>query len=151
MRISIDSGSGSLKTLGSIFHENEDSIDPAGSLLTGVNKILLFGYVENLQESWHNMRILLELIQLDTIKYQLAADLKLINIILEMSSHSGKYACFSCYGKAILVPGPPRTFKNLSEMYENFVFAGHPQNKMSNYFNVIKPCLVKPQDLSLCQ
>ena len=63
VRISIDSGSGSLKILGSIFHENEDSIDPAGSLLTGVNKILLFGYVEDLQESWHNMRILLKLMQ----------------------------------------------------------------------------------------
>ena len=82
VRISIDSRSGSLKILGSIFHENEDSIDPGGCLLTGVNKILLFDYVEDLRESWHNMRILLELIQLDTIKYRLAADLKLINIIL---------------------------------------------------------------------
>ena len=62
VRISIDSGSGSLKILGSIFHENEDSIDPAGSLLTGINEILHLGYVEDLQESWHNMRILLELI-----------------------------------------------------------------------------------------
>ena len=34
-------------------------------------------------------------------------------------------------------------------MYENYASAGHPQKKMSNYFNVIKPCLVKPQDLSL--
>ena len=33
-------------------------------------------------------------------------------------------------------------------MYQNYASAGHPQ-KMSNYFNVIKPCLVKPLDLSL--
>ena len=59
-----------------------------------------------------------------------------------------KYVCFSCYDESKLVPGPLHTFRNLSEMYQNYASAGHPQ-KMSNYFNVIKPCLVKPLDLSL--
>ena len=36
----------------------------------------------------------MELLDLSKIEYRLAADLKLINMLLGISSHSGKYACF---------------------------------------------------------
>ena len=54
VRISIDSGGGSLKILGSIFKKSKDSdifftkLEQLGSWLTGVNRVLLFGYVEDL-------------------------------------------------------------------------------------------------------
>ena len=115
LRISIDSGGDSLKVLGSIFHLDEKPEQP-GALLTGVNKVILLAYVEDLQESWVNLRILLELLQLHKVKYHLAADLKLINIVLGISSHTGKFACFSCYRGAMLVPGPPRTYQILADM-----------------------------------
>ena len=146
VRISIDGGGGSLKILGSIFHENEEM---DGGLLTGVNKVLILGYTEELQETWHNLRILLELLKLDTVKYRLAADLKLINILLGISSHSGKYACFVCYGESNLVSGPLRTYKHLSDLYDRYADAKHPTARMSSFYNVIKPCLVKPSDLNL--
>ena len=93
MRISIDGGGGSLKVLASIFDKNEDSEvvftqrEQPGSRLTGVNRVILLAYVEDLQETWHNLRIVLELLQLDGLSYRLAADMKLINILLGISSH----------------------------------------------------------------
>ena len=147
LRISIDSGGGSLKVLGSIFHEDEKP-EQKGALNTGVNKVILLAYVEDLQESWVNLRILMELLQLHKVKYILAADLKLINIILGISSHSGKFACFSCYGEALLIPGPPRTYQNLADMYQAYSEAKFPKARMSQFFNVIKPCLVNPTNLS---
>ena len=147
VRVSIDSGGGSLKVLGSIFHEIEEPKQP-GMLLTGVNKIILLAYVEDLQESWVNLRILLELQQLYKVRYILSADLKLINILLGISSHSGKYACFSCYREATLVAGPPRTYQNLAEAYQAYADANFPKGRMSHFYNVIKPCLINPSNLS---
>ena len=57
VRISIDSGGGSLKILGSIFKKSEDSeifftkLEQPGSQQSGLNRVLLFGYVEDLQET----------------------------------------------------------------------------------------------------
>ena len=124
LRVSIDGGGGSLKVLGNIFHVDEDpeilftKYEQPGQLLKGVNRIILLAYIEDLQESWHNLRIILELLRLNTVEYKLAADLKLINILLGISSHSGKYACYLCYGESNLVAGPKRIFKILNKMYE---------------------------------
>ena len=119
-----------------------------GQCLTGVDRLILLGHTKDLQDTWHNLWILLELLQLEKVKYRLAADLKLINIILGISSRSGKYACFVCYGQSDLVAGPPRTFSHLQEMYNLYQEAGFPQKRMSQFYNVIKPCLINPSDLS---
>ena len=71
--VNIDSGGGSLKVLGSIFHDNEDSeimftrFEQPGQCLTGVNRLILLAHVEDLQETWHNLWILLELLQLEKV------------------------------------------------------------------------------------
>ena len=73
----------------------------------------------------------------------------MINILLGISSHSGKFACYICYGKSELVSGPLRTYKNLAAMYKRYEEAGFPEKEMSQYWNVIKPCLINPDDLTL--
>ena len=149
VRGSMDGGGGSLKILASIFQESELSrAEQPGFLLTGVNRILLLAFVEDLQESWHNLRILLELVNLSSISYRLAADLKLINIVLGISSHSGKYACFICYGECHLSSGPLRTYQHLKDMYEKYEACCRPRGMMSRFYNVIKPCLVSPENLA---
>ena len=74
---------------------------------------------------------MLKLIQIRKAKYFLAADLKLINILLGISSHSGKFACYICYGKSELVSGPLQTYKNLAAMYKRYEEAGFPEKEMS--------------------
>ena len=83
------------------------------------------------------------------MKYFLAANLKLINILLGIRSYSGKFACYICYGKSELVSGPFRTYKNLAAMYKWYEEARFPEKEMSQYGNIIKPCLIIPDDLSL--
>ena len=56
-----------------------------GSKDTGVNKALLLGIVNGAQENNYNLRKILELVDLSKMKFFLAADLKLINCILELS------------------------------------------------------------------
>ena len=69
----------------------------------------------------------MELLQLDGLSYRLAADIKLIKILLGISSHSGKYACFICYGESNLVAGPSCTYRHLKEMYAAYEAAGFPE------------------------
>ena len=76
----------------------------------------------------------MELLDLSKIEYRLAADLKLINILLGISSHSGKYACFVCYGPCNLVSGPLRTYQHLEDMYLEYAAAGFPVKKMSLFY-----------------
>ena len=95
------------------------------------------------------MRIVMELLELNKIQYRLAADLKLINILLGISSHSGKYACFVCYSPCNLVSGPLRTYQHLEYMYQAYAAARFPAKKMSMFYNVIKPCLINPSDMGL--
>ena len=111
--------------------------------------MILLAYVENLQETWLNMRIVLELLGLGSIKYRLAADLKLINILLGISCHSGKFACYICFGLCGLVCGPLRSFQHLADMYAAYPAAGFPHKKMAQFYNVIKPCLINPANLSI--
>ena len=91
----------------------------------------------------------MELLDLSKIEYRLAADLKLINILLGISSHSGKYACFVCYGPCNLVSGPLCTYQHLEDMYLEYAAAGFPVKKMSLFYNVIKPCLINPSNMEL--
>ena len=109
------------------------SLKQPGRRLSGVNRVILLAYIENLQESWHNLRILLELLQLDRINYRFTADLKIINIVLCISSHSGKYACHICYGTCQLTSGPLRTFQNLKDMYELYREEGFPHKRMQDF------------------
>ena len=95
------------------------------------------------------MIIVMELLDLSKIEYRLAADLKLINILLGISSHSGKYACFVCYGPCNLVSRPICTYKHLEDMYLEYAAAGFPVKKMSLFYNVIKPCLINPSNMGL--
>ena len=111
--------------------------------------MILLDYVENLQETWLNMRIALELLGLGSINYRLAADLKLINILLGISYYAGKFAFYICYAPCGLVCGPLRSFQHLADMYAAYAAAGFPHKKMAEFYNVIKPCLINPADLSI--
>ena len=91
----------------------------------------------------------MELLEVNKIQYRLAADLKLINILLGIISHSRKCACFVCYGPCTLVSGPLCTYQHLEDMYRAYAEAGFPAKKMSMFYNAIKPCLINPSNMGL--
>lgn len=147
-KIYIDSGEGSCKVLASVIDEHQDpeimdnKVEQPGNRLSGVNRVLVLAYVEQIQETHTNMRKVLELLNLKDIRYTVCGDLKIVNILLGLSSHGGKYACALCYGVCDLSAGPPRTFRHLQEQYAMYEAAKFPVKKMQLYYNVVKPCLL---------
>ena len=68
-KVYIDSGEGSLKVLASITEKHNDpevmisSLEQPNNRLSGVNRVLLLVYVEDIKESHHNMRTKLDLLK----------------------------------------------------------------------------------------
>ena len=76
------------------------------NMLSGVTRVLVLAILEGIQETHLNIRKILELLNLKEVRYKVCGDLKIVNILLGLSGHGGKYACAFCYGECNLVPGP---------------------------------------------
>ena len=154
-KVYIDSGEGSLKVLASITEKHNDpevmisSLEQPNNRLSGVNRVLLLAYVEDIEESHHNMRIILDLLKFSNVNFKICADLKVVNILLGISSHGGKFACAFCYGESLPVAGPTRTFRHLKEQYEMYIADGAKKKYMQQYYNVINECLLQVDNLDV--
>ena len=84
---------------------------------------------------------------LKDVTFKVSGDLKIINILLGISGHGGKFACCFCYGECNLVSGPLRTFRHLEEQYRMYEAAGFPTKQMQLFYNVIHPCLLNVVNL----
>ncbi|XP_047132521.2 uncharacterized protein LOC124811228 [Hydra vulgaris] len=140
IRIRIDSGQGSLKIIINVFNR-EVNYDSKETKNTGVNKVIILAFAKNVCESHTNLQILIEKTKLNNLKFYLAADLKLCNIVLGLSGHGGKYSCLFCDGDKTNL-GELRTFNMLKNTYKNFAESGFKKSSMQLYKNVIHPCLL---------
>ncbi|XP_047139778.1 uncharacterized protein LOC124815287 [Hydra vulgaris] len=151
VKVGIDSGGGSLKVIVKLFDPTKDRTEDSSSLgsYSGANTSLVLAYCERVSENHSNMTMIVEKLKLHECKYSLASDMKLINILLGISAHGGKYACAWCEGSSELFSGELRTFQSLNNYYELYSSAGSPVKRMKEYKNVINPCLLKIEDKSL--
>ena len=113
---------------------------------SGVNRILLLAHGQGWSETHNNIRSIVELMDFDSIEFSLAADLKLLNVLLGLSSHSGTYACLFCEGAMTLEPGVLRTFASIIINSAEYIAAGSKKSTMAQYKNCIKPCLLTVPD-----
>ena len=97
---------------------------------------------EGLQEIYTNLRIVVEKLQLNSIDCVYACDLKLINAILGISSHSGKHACCYCEGVMDLESGKLGTWGSLSDWHAKYEAAGSKAKNMQFFTNQIHPPLL---------
>ena len=95
VRTSLDGGGGSFKIVGSIFKMPEPGKGPEnfkGELDTGAGKLVVFCLVEKLQERYENMKILLDLIQLNKLEKNFSVmDLKVFYFKSNPSYHLNEY------------------------------------------------------------
>ena len=133
-KIYIDGGGGSCKVM-------DTSVEQPGNRLSGVNRVLVLAYVENIQETHLNIRQILELLNLKDAKYKICGDLKIINIILGLSGHGGKFSCAFCYGECILVAGPVHTFHHLQEQYKMYKAAATASSPYPTWIPISPPSL----------
>ena len=101
--IYIDSGEGSFKVLASVINEHQDpeimdtTVEQPNNMLSGVNRVLVLAYVEEIQETYNNIRRILELLNFKDLKFKVGGYLKIANIILFSSGHGEKYSSAFCY------------------------------------------------------
>ena len=87
---------------------------------------------------------------LGDLPFLVASDFKLLNVILGLCGHGGKFACCYCEAAKGLEPGNPRTFARLIDCYKRYVEAGSNPKMMMNFFNVVNaPLLRMDQDIEL--
>lgn len=151
VRVSIDAGQGSLKVMANVFDKTlgEDVFGPGeekGEKNTGVNRSLLLAHGEDWQELHSNLRIIVEILQLEKVNFSLAADLKLINCMLGLSNHSSTYACIYCEGTMGLKAGKTRTFHSLTKHHTRYRNARYPKNQQAKFKNCVHPCLLVVPD-----
>ena len=101
-RISIDGDINSIKVIPNVFSQHQDpeitftNTETAGNLCSGVKRSIIVCYVEKLEESYANMQTLMEMMNLQELPFVIASDFKLINVMLGLCGHGGKYACCYC-------------------------------------------------------
>ena len=105
---------------------------------------------EDVPECYENISNILDELQMDNLTVALSCDLKLVNIILGLQSHSSTYGCSWC---TIKTRGegkysgfaPSRTIKNITENAQDFkdMEANKKRPNYAKYFNCIEQPLLK--------
>ena len=138
VRISLDGGGAFLKVIVNVFDALEDTLSNS-FLNSGVQRCQILAIAEEVPESNHNLRLILEKLNLDDVSFHLAFDLKCANAVFGLSSHSGKHSCLWCEGLSTLERGTLRTLGSLDTWYCLFAENGFNKKEMKNYMNVINP------------
>ncbi len=86
---------------------------------TGVKKLMIIGIGQGIPENHQNMRTFMSELQLGSLSFCLATDLKLSNILAGLMSHASSFPCTWCdASKSDIrqdIPGPLRTFGSIRE------------------------------------
>ena len=153
-RVSIDGGGGSLKICVNIFDADELKVNSnniknrskhRGSdeyIGSGVQRIQFIAIAEDVPETYQNIKQILDIIQLDSLGFHIAWDLKLANMIMGLSGHGGIHACLYCESEKSINAGTLRVFGSLDIHLSEFQAAGEKKETAQLYKNVIRKRLI---------
>ena len=154
IRVSIDGGGGSLKICVNIFDADELKVNSSniknrskrrGSdeyIGSGVQRIQFIAIAEDVPETYQNIKQILDIIQLDSLGFHSAWDLKLANMIMGLSGYGGIHACLYCESEKSINAGTLRTFGSLDIHLSEFQAAGEKKETAQLYKNVIRKRLI---------
>ena len=94
---------------------------------------------EDISESNYHLRIILDRLNLQDVKFSIAFDLKCGNAVFGTSSHAGKRAYLFCKGIAGTESGKLRSLGSVDFWYQEYAKTGFNKAKMQNFLNVINP------------
>jgi len=141
----MDGGGGLLKVIVNVFDVDEDT--ESRYMNSGVQRCQILAIVEDVPESNYNLRMILEKLNLQDVKFSAAFDLKCANAVFGLSSHAGKRACLWCDGVAGFECGNLRTLGSLDYWYERYSTENNcKKSNMKDFMNVIKPRLLYTED-----
>lgn len=153
LKFGIDGGGGSLKICMSI-QSDESELEPSPKKRqkyseevasksfqdSGVKKLIILGLVQNVQESYGNVKDLWSDIGIDSKHGKVAADLKLCNIMAGIMPASSSYPCTWCeVPKGSLETSTLRTIENIKANYMQWLNAGGKKELAKNFKCCISP------------
>lgn len=107
---------------------------------SGVNKLFLIGLTEFSSENYHNLSIMWNLLHLidffdGNISTSIAADLKLLNILVGLGSHSSSYPCTWClaHKDQLFITGKLRTIGECIDNYKSWEKNGSKKQECKNF------------------
>lgn len=120
--VGADDGKGMLKLT---LNWSKIGKDEGKNKLMGVKRGLLLAIVAKVPESYENMQTLMQLTNINEVEFKLSNDLKLVNIMIGIGTHSAKYPCpyGECYKDEDTdewVKGKYRTYRNIVENRETW-------------------------------
>ena len=163
IKVGLDGGQGTLKCAASYLYESDAIFDLDSSEPTrkrrkysegldvaklcnnnGVNRVQLLALSTDSDENYEKLKFMFGKLELKPGSFLLCADLKVINISLNLMSHSARHPCPYCHwvkgsksADAVL-----RTFEGITQNFETWLReTGGDRDKLKNYFNCQGPPL----------
>ncbi|PAA89846.1 hypothetical protein BOX15_Mlig027848g1 [Macrostomum lignano] len=148
VKIGIDGGGGSLKVVLTVNGESEPAASPVKKLAcsrqflnSGVKKLMIIAIAPDVSETYLNVKLLLDSLNLQAISFTVACDLKLANIVIGLQNHAAMYPCTWCEAKApFTADGLTRTFGSVTKNAAAFSEAGNELRSAK----LFKSCVNKP-------
>ena len=120
---------------------------------TSVKKQLIVAISENTPETFGNIKLILDLMQVNELidKLILSCDMKLANIICGIQSHSSKPPCCWCNIESTNLNncGQLRTFGTIREQHQKFILSGADLKKSKEFENAVHPPILRFSDEKL--
>ena len=111
----------------------------------GVNRVQLLSLSTDTEENYMKLKFMLDKLNLEPGSFLLCADLKVINISLNLMSHSSRHPCPYCNwvkGTSTTEPDEARTFEGIRLNFETWEReTGGDREKLKEYFNCQGPPL----------
>ena len=156
VKIGFDSGCSSLKATLSLIDTTpaiRDSKEKSAFFKdSSVHKSFIVAFGSNLPESYDAMKFLFELLKINQRKdFKLNGDLKCMNLILGLQSHSSKFPCPFCstfqhgLDQRTVTKYTPRTFEGIKQQYEAWTESGKPEADPQTFKNCRHPPLIERQ------
>ena len=159
VKVGLDGGGGFFKICTSVFDLMGRGLSTSAStfgkdfLDTGVKKIFIVALAPETPENFFNLEKLWVAAGMTSITWDysnctIASDLKLLNIILGLMSHSSLHPCCWCESDKYHLheKGPQRTIGSLNKMYRQFRDSFLTQDKAKYFGNVVHPSLIRGED-----
>ena len=142
VRVLIDGGVDSLKICVNIFDVDELKVNSNniknrskrwGSdeyIGSGVQRIQFIAIAEDVPETYQNIKQILDIIQLDSLGFHIAWDLKLANMIMGLSGHGSIHVCLYYESEKSINTGTLRTFGSLNIHLSEFQAGGEKKETL---------------------
>ena len=131
--------------MASIF-DPEERKEKGKHLGSGVDRTIILSYVEGMPEKYKNISSIFDHLNLFSCPHILVGDFKVINMLLGLSSHGGKYACPFCEGPCTLESGELRDFASLHTWCSKYEKEGSIKKQMYLFKNVINECIIQQNE-----